>query len=119
MLCEPRPAAAPGPTASNSCNAGITVNRSRERNNNFLLDGVDNNDTSVPGIIGGVLSASPDSTQEFRVITNNFNAEYGRNTGAIIDVVTKSGTNSFHGNAYDFGRWNGFGRARGWLTRAA
>ena len=52
------------------------MNGARERNNNFLLDGVDNNDTSVPGGIGGVLSADPESTQEFRVITNNFNAEY-------------------------------------------
>ena len=73
------------------------MNGARERNNNFLLDGVDNNDTSVPGGIVSVLGADPESTQEFRVITNNFNAEYGRNTGAIIDVVTKSGTNTFHG----------------------
>ena len=95
---------------------GITVNGSRERNNNFLLDGVDNNDTSCPeGWYA--LSADPDSTQEFRVITNNFNAEYGRNTGAIIDVVTKSGTNSFHGDAYEFGRWNAFGGARDWFNR--
>ena len=68
-------------------------------------------------VSGGVLSADPDSTQEFRVITNNFNAEYGRNTGAIIDVVTKSGTNTFHGNAYEFGRWNAFGGARDWFNR--
>ena len=79
---------------------------------------MDNNDTSVPGIIGGVLTANPDSTEEFRVITDNFNAEYGRNTGAIIDVVTKSGTNSFHGDAYYFGRWNGFGGARDWFNPA-
>ena len=107
----------PGTSQTNSGLGGYSVNGSRERNNNFLLDGVDNNDTSVPGVVGGVLSANPDSTQEFRVITNNFNAEYGRNTGAIIDVVTKSGTNSFHGGAYEFGRWNGFGGARDWFNR--
>jgi len=106
----------PGTSQTNSL-GGITVNGSRERNNNFLLDGVDNNDTSVPGGLVTVLSADPESTQEFRVITNNFNAEYGRNTGAIIDVVTKSGTNRFHGNAYEFGRWNGFGGARDWFNR--
>jgi Carboxypeptidase regulatory-like domain len=108
----------PGAAQTNAL-GGITVNGARERNNNFLLDGVDNNDTSVPGIIGGVLSANPDSTQEFRVITNNYNAEFGRNTGAIVDVVTKSGTNAFHGDAYEFGRWNGFGGARDWFNPAS
>jgi len=107
----------PGTSQTNAM-GGFTVNGARERNNNFLLDGVDNNDTSVPGIPDGVLSANPDSTQEFRVITNNFNAEYGRNTGAIIDVVTKSGTNSYHGGVYEFGRWNGFGGARDWFNPA-
>jgi Carboxypeptidase regulatory-like domain len=106
----------PGTSQTNTSLGGYTVNGSRERNNNFLLDGVDNNDTSVPGIVGGVLSANPDSTEEFRVITNNFNAEFGRNTGAIVDVVTKSGTNSFHGNAYQYGRWNSFGGARDWFN---
>ncbi len=106
----------PGTSQTNSGLGGFTVNGSRERNNNFMLDGVDNNDTSVPGGASGVLGANPDSTEEFRVITNNFNAEYGRNTGAIIDVVTKSGTNAFHGGAYWFGRWNGFGGARDWFN---
>src|SRR5215813_1023316 len=108
----------PGTSQTNTRLGGFTVNGSRERNNNFLLDGVDNNDTSVPGIAGGVLSANPDSTEEFRVITNNFNAEYGRNTGAIVDVVTKSGTNMFHGGVYEFGRWNAFGGARDWFNPA-
>lgn len=108
----------PGTSQTNTSLGGFTVNGSRERNNNFLLDGVDNNDTSVPGIPDGLLSANPDSTEEFRVITNNFNAEYGRNTGAIIDVVTKSGTNQFHGTAYEFGRWNSFGGARDYFNPA-
>ena len=105
----------PGTSQTNAL-GGITVNGARERNNNFLLDGVDNNDTSVPGNIGGVLSADPDSTEEFRVITDNFNAEFGRNTGAIVDVVTKSGTNALHGGVYEFGRWNGFGGARDYFN---
>lgn len=109
----------PGAVQTNTGLGGFSVNGSRERNNNFLLDGTDNNDTSVPGIPDGVLSANPDSTEEFRVITSNFNAEYGRNTGAIIDVLTKSGTNSFHGDAYEFGRWNGFGGARDWFNPAS
>ena len=106
----------PGTSQTNTGLGGFTINGSRERNNNFLLDGVDNNDTSVPGIPDGLLTANPDSTEEFRVITSNFNAEYGRNTGAIIDVVTKSGTNTLHGAAYEFGRWNSFGGARDWFN---
>jgi hypothetical protein len=106
----------PGTSQTNTRLGGFTVNGSRERNNNFLLDGVDNNDTSVPGAPDGLLAANPDSTEEFRVITNNFNAEYGRNTGAIIDVVTKSGTNKYHGEGYEFGRWNSFGGARDWFN---
>jgi hypothetical protein len=81
----------PGTIQTNDGNNGFAVNGSRDRNNNFLLDGVDNNDTSVPGGGTGILGANPDSTQEFRVITNNFNAEYGRNTGAIINVITRGG----------------------------
>src|ERR1022692_4231381 len=106
----------PGTSQTDSSNGGFSVNGARDRNNNFMLDGVDNNDTSVPGGMGGVLNANPDSTEEFRVITDNFNAEYGRNTGAIIDVITKSGTNSLHGGAYYFGRWNGFGGARDYFN---
>jgi hypothetical protein len=109
----------PGTSQTDSSHGGFSVNGGRDRNNNFLLDGVDNNDTSVPGIPDGVLAANPDSTEEFRVITDNFNAEFGRNTGAIIDVVTKSGTNAFHGGVYEFGRWNGFGGARDWFNPAS
>jgi hypothetical protein len=99
----------PGTNQSVDGTGGFSVNGSRDRNNNFLLDGVDNNDTSVPGIPIGVIAANPDSTQEFRVITDTFNPEYGRNTGAIIDVITRSGTNNFHGDAYEFGRYNALG----------
>ncbi len=106
----------PGTSQTDSSHGGFSVNGARDRNNNFLLDGVDNNDTSVPGGPDGVLAANPDSTQEFRVITDNFNAEFGRNTGAIIDVITKSGSNAFHGGVYEYGRWNGFGGARDWFN---
>ncbi|MGH9776189.1 MAG: TonB-dependent receptor domain-containing protein [Candidatus Acidiferrales bacterium] len=102
----------PGVIQSNSGLGGFSVNGGRERNNNFLLDGVDNNDTSVPGIPSGLNALNPDSTQEFRVISNNFAPEYGRNNGAIIDAITKGGSNDFHGDVYYFGRFNGFGGAR-------
>ncbi len=99
----------PGTIQSDSSLGGFSVNGSRERNNNFLLDGSDNNDTSVPGIAGGLASLNPDATEEFRVITSNFMPEYGRNNGAIIDVVTKSGSNDWHGGARWFGRYNALG----------
>src|SRR5262245_13774422 len=91
---------APGTVQTNSGLGGFSVNGSRERNNNFLVDGIDNNDTDVPGIPGGVATPNIDATEEFRVITGNFNAEYGRNTGAIVTTATKRSTNDFHGNAY-------------------
>jgi len=47
---------------------------------------------------------SPDSVEEFRILTNTFDAEYGRNSGSVVNVVTKSGTNKFHGNVYEFMR---------------
>jgi hypothetical protein len=108
----------PGTVNAMNNDGGFSVNGQRDRNNNFLLDGADNNDTSVPGIPSGLVSANPDSAQEFRVITNNFDAEFGRNTGAIIDVVTRGGTNSFHGDAYEFGRYNALGARDYFNTKA-
>jgi hypothetical protein len=108
----------PGVVSATNNDGGVSVNGQRDRNNNFLLDGADNNDTSVPGGLGGISSANPDSTQEFRVITNNFDAEFGRNTGAIVDVVTRGGTNIFHGDAYEFGRYNALGARDFFNTKA-
>jgi hypothetical protein len=99
----------PGVTQSDSGLGGVSVNGARERNNNFMLDGADNNDTEVPGALAGFTAQNPDSTEEFRVITNNFAPEYGRNNGAIIDVITRSGSNAFHGDAFYFGRWDALG----------
>ncbi|MGA8439697.1 MAG: TonB-dependent receptor [Candidatus Sulfotelmatobacter sp.] len=95
-----------GVTTSDSYLGGFSVNGARERNDNMLLDGADNNDTDVPGGLGGITSQDPDATEEFRIITNNFAPEFGRNNGAQVDVITKSGTNSLHGDAYYFGRWD-------------
>jgi hypothetical protein len=96
----------PGVIQSNSLLGGFSVNGSRERNNNFLLDGVDNNDAEIPGLPGSATVLNPDSTQEFRVISNNYLPEFGRNTGGVIDVVTRGGTNSLHGDTYWFGRYD-------------
>ena len=95
---------APGATQTQTALGGFSVNGQRERNNNFLVDGIDNNDADVPGIAGGAATPNIDATQEFRVLTSNFNAEFGRNTGAIINVATKNGTNEFHGGGYMYYR---------------
>jgi len=108
----------PGVIESNSINGGFSVNGTSERNNNFVLDGADNNDTDVPGIPSGINSLNPDSTQEFRVITNSFAPEYGRNDGALVEVITRSGSNEFHGDAYWFGRYNALG-ARDYFNPAS
>jgi hypothetical protein len=88
------------------------VNGSGERNNNFLLDGTDNNDTDIPGLTlpqPGLTTLNPDAVQEFRVITSNLLPEFGRNIGAVVDIVTKSGTNAFHEDLYWFGRYDALG----------
>jgi hypothetical protein len=79
----------------------VTVNGGRGRSNNYTVNGGDGNDLFVNA---PAVEPSPDSVEEFRVITNNFDAEYGRNSGAVINVVTKSGTNNFHGSLYEFFR---------------
>lgn len=81
---------------------GVRVNGSRGVENNVTLDGGNNNEVAVGGTIGG--QPRPDAVQEFRLLTSNFEAEFGRNTGSIINVVTKSGTNEFHGNGRFFYR---------------
>jgi len=79
----------------------VSVNGGRGRDNNFTVNGGDGNDqfANLPAI-----QPSPDSIAEFRVLTNTFDAEYGRNSGAVVNVVTKSGTNEYHGNLYEFFR---------------
>ena len=99
---------APGTVQTDSGLGGFSVNGSRERNNNFMVDGVDNNDTDVPGIPGGVATPNIDATEEFRIISLNPTAEYGRNTGGTITTATKRGTNDFHGNLYEYWRSDQF-----------
>ncbi|HEY7096641.1 MAG TPA: TonB-dependent receptor [Terriglobales bacterium] len=81
--------------------SGYSSNGQRSTSNNFRVDGIDNND-----YFGGTAAQIPsiDSIQEFEVQTNTFSAEYGRNTGSVVNLVTKSGTNAIHGSAYEFFR---------------
>lgn len=80
----------------------IRANGSRSVENNFQLDGGNNNELAVGGSTG--VQPRPDAVQEFRLLTSNFEAEFGRNAGTVINVVTKSGTNDFHGNLRAFWR---------------
>jgi hypothetical protein len=84
--------------------AAFNVNGMRSTYNNFILDGVDNNfyGTSNQGYSSQVVQPSPDAIAEFKVITSNYSAEYGRVGGAVVTAVMKSGTNQFHGAAYEF-----------------
>jgi len=79
----------------------VSVNGGRGRANNFSVNGGDANDlfVNLPTV-----QPSPDTIQEFRVLTNTFDAEYGRNSGSVINVVTKSVTNQVHGSGYEFFR---------------
>lgn len=80
------------------------VNGQRSMFNNFLLDGIDNNayGESNQGFDNQIIAVPPDSVQQFQVVTNNESAEYGRSSGATINVATLSGTNRFHATVYEF-----------------
>ena len=82
----------------------FNVNGMRSTYNNFLLDGLDNNfyGTSNQGYSSQTVQPSPDSLAELKVITTNYSAEYGRVGGAVVNAVMKSGTNQFHGSAWEF-----------------
>jgi hypothetical protein len=86
--------------------AAFNVNGMRSTYNNFLLDGTDNNEdgTSNQSYSSQVAQPSPDALAEFKVITNNYSAEYGRVGGAVVNAVMRSGTNQVHGTAYEFFR---------------
>ena len=81
------------------------MNGARGSSTNYLLDGGDNNDPQE-GV--SAVTPNPDALEEFSVLTNNFGAEYGRNAGAVVNAVTKSGTNKLHGSLYEFVRNDAF-----------
>jgi outer membrane receptor protein involved in Fe transport len=96
------PGVVPGFGNVNSNGTTLSVNGNRARSNNFTLDGTDNNDLTIGG--PNFFISNQDSVQEFQVITNNYSAQFGRNQGAVINYVTKSGTNEFHGSGFEFHR---------------
>jgi hypothetical protein len=81
----------------------LTISGARPQQNNYRLDGVSLNDyaNGAPGsVLGGNLGV--DAIQEFSVLTSNYSAEYGKTSGGVVNAVTRSGTNAFHGSGYEF-----------------
>jgi len=89
------------PGGFGNATGGFNVNGMRNQSNNFLMDGATNNDTFNTGF---VLRPPPDAIQEFKILTHAFGAEYGRNAGSVVNVVTKSGSNTASGAAWEFNR---------------
>jgi Carboxypeptidase regulatory-like domain/TonB dependent receptor/TonB-dependent Receptor Plug Domain len=103
----------------------FSMNGSRGRANNFLLDGTDMNDgfrndpaINEAGVFGDPATILPiDAVAELRVLSN-YEAEYGRNSGAVVNIVTKSGTNNWHGSLLEYNRTSSFGGARNFFNTA-
>jgi hypothetical protein len=96
------------PGARDEQNFGFSANGARSLQNNFLLDGVDNNSnlTDLLNETNYVIQPPVEALQEFKVQTNAYSAEFGRGNGAIVNAVIKSGTNEIHGAAWEFLRNN-------------
>src|SRR5581483_10177411 len=101
-LFVPGVATAGDASFSNTNGAELAVNGQRARSNNYQIDGQANNDNSVGG--PSIFFGNQDAIAELQIVTN-YSAEYGRNMGAVVNYVTKQGTNLFHGSAYEF--WQG------------
>jgi Carboxypeptidase regulatory-like domain/TonB dependent receptor-like, beta-barrel/TonB-dependent Receptor Plug Domain len=105
---QTQPAFSAGPDrGKRGFGAEVTVAGARPQQNNYRLDGISINDydNGAPGsVLGGDLGV--DAIQEFSVLTSNYSAEYGRTSGGVVNAVTRSGTNQFHGGVYEFLRNN-------------
>jgi hypothetical protein len=87
---------------TNEAGGGVHVHGSRDRAFNFTLDGIDINESSAGGSNFTPLRPNPDSIQEVQIVTSNFTAELGRSSGAQVTFITRSGTNDFHGSAFEY-----------------
>ncbi|MFB3853190.1 MAG: carboxypeptidase regulatory-like domain-containing protein [Vicinamibacterales bacterium] len=94
----------PGVVSGGNTGGMVHVYGARDRSWNFTLDGIDTNETSAGGANFSPLRANPDSLAEFKVLTGNQTAEYGRNSGGQVAMVTRSGTNDVHGTGFFFRR---------------
>ena len=92
----------PGVVNGGNTGGGVNVNGSRDRAFNFTLDGIDINESTAGGSNFTPLRPNPDSIQEFQLITSNATAELGRSSGAQVTLVTRPGTNHYHGNIFEY-----------------
>jgi len=104
-------------TDSYDTRAGM-VNGERSDQNNISLDGISNNNEFAGYAFTGILPTTPFSVEEFRVTTSNYGVSEGRSSGAQISLVTKGGTNKFHGALYEFNR-NGVGEANDFFLKGS
>ena len=104
-LFVPGVATAGDASFSNNNGAEFSVNGQRARSNNFQLDGQNNNDNTI--VVPSIFFGNQDVISEVQVVTN-YSAEYGRNLGSTVNYTTKSGTNAFHGTAYEFNQNSAF-----------
>ena len=93
------------PTIGPAPNSGLSIGGARARGNMVSVDGADAGDNSINGIRSTI---SQEGVQEFQLILSNYNAEYGRATGGVVNIVTKSGGNEFHGDAFGYFRNKAF-----------
>lgn len=103
-------------TQQDNDSRGGAVNGARSDQSNITLDGLDDNDQLEGYAFQGAMRATLDSLQEFRVTTSNYDAASGRSSGAQMNLVTKSGTNSFHGSIYEYNRPT-FDVANDWFNK--
>src|SRR6266571_9572739 len=102
---------------TNGAGSGTHVFGSRDRAHNVTIDGIDANESTVPNPQSNIQRLNPDNVQEFRTVTLDPTAEYGRNSGANVMVATRSGTNDLHGTAFYFNR-NTVYNANEWFNNA-
>ncbi len=100
VLLTPGVAAGHDAGFSNSNGNTLSINGNRARSNNYEIDGQSNNDNSVAG--PQIFFANQDALASIQVVTSNFNAQYGRNMGGVVNYISKAGTNRFHGSGYEF-----------------
>jgi len=111
------------PQVFNDTGRGPSVNGTRSGTGNYLVEGSDNNEQGQGGVAlegpgGANTTISPDAIQEYRVITNDFPAEYGKAGGFVTDTVLKSGTNQWHGSAFEYNRTQAY-TANDWFSNNA